>query len=146
MRWIVCVAFALCMMSAQAQKIEAKDNVNDSTVYYFATLKLNSGLYVVTPIDTLKAKADQVKNKLIEINELNKPRLLKYSMQELGDKDLTAEIGSNVNILEIQPTVPLLRSELDKFISMNDGKVYNLLRFKFAKPRVRERINVRKYD
>lgn len=146
MRRLVIYFMLVMSFNVYAQKDKTKKTEADSTVYYFATLKLSSGLHVLTSIDTLIAEAEKIDQKLLAINELNKPRLLKYAQSELGEPDLTAEIGVQTNVLEVQPTMKLIRSELDRFINIHEGKVYNLLRFKFTKPREKETINVTRYE
>ena len=146
MRNIICLILLLCTFNVFSQKNAEKEKKADSTVYYFATMKLSSGMHVLTDVDTLKAQAEKVREKLLAINELNKPRLLKYAQTELGEADITADIAQTANILEVHPTMELIRSEMDKFINMHEGKVYNLLRFKFAKPREKETIKVTRYE
>lgn len=141
---IVLTLFGLSF-SLSAQKGAAKQK-SDSTVYFYATLKLSSGMNVITTVDSITASPKEVKQQLVTINENNKPRVLEFARTELGNNRLSATLNKSKNILEVQPSLRELNIALNEFLRMNDGKVYSLRQFTFSKPNKNEKIKVKRYE
>jgi len=123
----------LCTMTlAQAQS--SREAEADSVVFFYASLKMRSGLNIVSPIDSISLPKKGIKQELFKLNASNRLRFVKFAQKELGDPSLSAKINNRTNILEANGDLRQLKSDLDKFLSQNRGNVYNLLNFIFTKP------------
>lgn len=146
-RCLILLFFVGLSVSAFAQKKPAdKVQMKDSTVYFYGVMELSSGMNVVSSIDSVSAKSQEMEQVLLTINETNKSRMLAFAKNQLGDRRLTLKGGDKVSILETKPTKLELKTALDDFLRMNKGSVYNLLDFTFVKPGSNEKIKVQRYD
>ncbi|HEY9117192.1 MAG TPA: hypothetical protein VIN11_05160 [Roseivirga sp.] len=134
-------------VSAFAQKkTTSKPQAKDSTVYFYGVMQLSSGMNVVSAIDSVTAKAPEMEQVLLTINETNKSRMLAFAKNELGDRRLNFKGGKKISIIEIKPSKLELRTALDDFLRINKGSVYSLIDFTFVKPGSKEKIKVERYD
>ena len=134
-------------VSAFAQKkTTSKPQAKDSTVYFYGVMQLSSGMNVVSSIDSVTAKAPEMEQVLLTINETNKSRMLAFAKNELGDRRLNFKGGKKVSIIETKPSKLELRTALDDFLRINKGSVYSLIDFTFVKPGSKEKIKVERYD
>ncbi|WP_420388054.1 hypothetical protein [Roseivirga sp.] len=130
-------------LMAQNKPVKQK---GDSTVYFYGTMKLSSGMHVMTKIDSISTESEKVEQLLLTINESNKARVLGFARTELGNNRLSANINKKTNILEVKPTLRELKAAMDEFLRVNDGKVYTLMQFMFNKPGQNEKIRVQRYE
>lgn len=124
------MVFGMTGMAQKAQKEQAKDSI----VFFFGAVKLNNDLQVVTPIDSMKVPANQVKQSVFGVNANNRLRILRMAQTELGDKNLRFKRARVNMILTSKGSIKELRAELDRFLNKNKGSVYTLNNFKFVKP------------
>lgn len=130
-------------LMAQKKGVNQK---GDSTIYFYGTMKLSSGMHVVTKMDSVTAGSDKVVQMLVSINESNKSRILGFARKELGNERLSAKLGKGSNVLVSKGTKNELRLELDKLLRTYDGKVYTLMEFQFTKPESGEASKVKMYE
>lgn len=140
---IFCSILMTANLMAQNQGVTHK---SDSTIYFYATMKLSSGMHVVTKMDSIFGDSEKVEQLLVSINESNKSRILGYARKELGNERLSAKLGRGANVLVSKSTKSELRLELDKLLRTYEGKVYTLIDFQFNKPGLGEASKVRMYE
>ncbi|MBO3700700.1 hypothetical protein [Roseivirga sp. E12] len=130
---VILTLLLLCSFTlVQAQS--NKKTEADSVVFFYASMKMRSGLNVVSPIDSVSLPKKGIKQELFKLNANNRLRFVKFAQKELGDPTLSAKINNRTNILEANGDLRQLKSDLDKYLSQNKGNVYNLLNYVFAKP------------
>ncbi|OEK05679.1 hypothetical protein [Roseivirga misakiensis] len=117
-----------------AQKKGQKAAVRDSVAFFYASIELNNGLSVVTPIDSIKTSANEMAKSLFQVNSANRLRILKFAQTTLKDRTLRIKNDQVVIVLSSKPTLKALQGDLDRFLNVNKGSVYNLDKYKFIKP------------
>ena len=118
----------------------------DTTIFFYMSLELNNGMFVVTPTDSVSIPKADYKGQVLSLSTMNRRRVLMYAQNQLGDKKLRDRTGRNANVMEIKPTLAGINSALNNFIDLNKGSVYNLTEYKFVKPKTKEKIKVTFYE
>ena len=137
---VVCmILFPVISFGQNGQKMP-KEVKGDTSLYFYGSLKLNSGLQLLTSIDSIKTSKENLKKYLFNLNSTNAVRLLNAGKVETGKKDLKANVNKYTNILSISPTLEEAKVAMDKFLNANKGSVLSLINFKFNKPKSTDEI------
>ncbi|MFY0593909.1 hypothetical protein [Roseivirga sp.] len=117
-----------------AQKSSKKAAAKDSVAFFYASFELSNGLSVVTPIDSISTPAKEMAKSLFQVNSSNRLRILQFAQTTMKDRSLQMKSDKTVIVLTSKATLKALQADLDRFLNVNKGSVYNLDRYKFIKP------------
>ena len=120
--------------SAIAQRGNQKKAAKDTVVFFYASIELNNGLNVITPIDSIKTSISSLSKTLFQINSANRVRVLRSAQTALADKELRMKNEKTVIILKSKGSLKDIKTDLDRFENVNKGGIYTLSNYKFIKP------------
>ena len=131
---IVVVLMTALSFTSFAQKSGQKAIEKDSVAFFYAAIELSNGINVLTSIDSISTAPKDMAKSLFQVDAANRLRILRLAQVKMADKSLTMKNDKIVVVLNSKGSLKEIKTEMDRFVNVNKGAIYNLDDFKFIKP------------
>lgn len=133
MKRLFIITMVLFSVGLQGQtKDEVAKEVNDTTLYFYGSFELASGLNVLTETDTLTVDKANLVSTTAALRAMNQTRLLKFAMAQMGEKRLNLK-NPNAPVVQIFTTREEMDETLNTLLYTKKNSIYRLVDFKFNK-------------
>jgi|GEM_PF-3278710 len=133
MKRLFIITMVLFSVGLQGQtKDEVAKEVNDTTLYFYGSFELASGLNVLTETDTLTVDKANLVSTTAALRAMNQTRLLKFAMAQMGEKRLSLK-NPNTPVVQIFTNKEEMEETLNTVLYTNKNSIYRLVDFKFNK-------------